>query len=131
MLAVKVAEVAPAATLTEAGTVNAVEALLESATRCWGNGFREGDRASRARVGGQAGGGALQRGYSRQSRERERGGLGRAVEGSGNGGGLIRREGCGGGKKCSAAEPEGIVSEVGTVRLVELEPGRRFPRRSR
>ena len=63
VLAVKVAEVALAATLTEGGTVNTVEALLESATTVLlADGFRQGDGAGGARVGGQAGGRALKGG---------------------------------------------------------------------
>ena len=52
-----------ATTLTDAGTVNAAEALLESATAMLaGGGFRKGDCAGGARVRGQAGGGTLKTG---------------------------------------------------------------------
>ena len=67
-LAVKVAEVALAATLTEDGTVNRDGCAVGERHRgAAGGGFRQGDRAGGARVGSQAGGGTLKAGESHRS----------------------------------------------------------------
>ena len=64
VLAVKVAEAALAATVTEGGTVNTDGALLESATTVLLEELGQGDGAGGARVGGQTGGRTLQGGES-------------------------------------------------------------------
>ena len=103
-LAVKVAEVALAATLTEEGTVNAVGALLESATTVLL--VVDFDRvtvqvvlALEARLAAAH----CSEDMVVERRQRERGWLGRAVQRRSDGGGLICAEGFCRGEKCSAA----------------------------
>src|ERR1019366_2185736 len=62
-----------------------------------GGGFRQGDRAGRARVGSQAGGGTLKGGESDRSYQGERGWFGRAVQRGSDSGGLVRNQRAGAG----------------------------------
>src|ERR1035437_3771788 len=88
-------EKAPEATQTIKGEVVDLMCYLDHGAA--GGGFRQGDRAGRARVGSQAGGGTLKGGESDRSYQGERGWFGRAVQRGSDGGGLVRNQRAGAG----------------------------------